>query len=70
MRRINPNYPRKYEVKQTKINQERLLQSCIFYPSLKDTDPSEILQKFCFRIFADICDIMICLECVVFLKSP
>ena len=40
MQLINPKYPRINGVKQ--INQEKLLQICIFYPIAKDPDPSKV----------------------------
>ena len=45
MQLINPNYPWKNDVKQTKINQEKLSQSSIFFPIVNNSDPSSGVKK-------------------------
>ena len=43
MQFINPNYPGKTVVKQIKIDQKKLLQSCTFYPIAKDSENAAIV---------------------------
>ena len=48
MQFINPNYPWKNGIKQTKINKEKMLESCISYPierRPKDADPNNNVKK-------------------------
>ena len=73
---IDQNYPWKKRVKKIKTTHEKLLQKCIFYPSAKDPDPSKVvkmLEKLLFFIFILICLYawmnLVCLTCLVFLKS-
>ena len=59
MQLINPSYPWKNRVRQMKINQEKLSQSCIFYPIAKNPHLSnrvKIQQKLLSWFFTDICD--------------
>ena len=54
MQLIDPNFSWKNWIKQTKVNQEKLSQFCIFYPVAEDLDPSNRIQMHQFGVFTNI----------------